>query len=120
MTEVATRALKAVRFQKFNIPRRLRPEAVGGHIERIHNEPENPLFASVCHLYTSLDADLLNRVASHNAEQTGFLTLVNRVWKTSRRLDAPRRRACYQWRFRKAALCILVMELDMLLWRGHA
>ncbi|MEM9274060.1 MAG: vanadium-dependent haloperoxidase [Cyanobacteria bacterium P01_F01_bin.143] len=30
VTEVATRALKAVRFQKFNIHRRLRPEAVGG------------------------------------------------------------------------------------------
>ena len=30
VTEVATRALKAARFQKFNIHRRLRPEAVGG------------------------------------------------------------------------------------------
>ena len=32
--EVATRALKAVRYQKFNIHRRLRPEAVGGLIDR--------------------------------------------------------------------------------------
>lgn len=32
VTEVATRALKAVRYQKFNIHRRLRPEAVGGLI----------------------------------------------------------------------------------------
>ena len=31
--EVATRALKAVRYQKFNIHRRLRPEAVGGLID---------------------------------------------------------------------------------------
>ncbi len=30
VTEVATRALKAVRYQKFNIHRRLRPEAIGG------------------------------------------------------------------------------------------
>lgn len=30
VTEVATRALKAVRYQKFNVHRRLRPEAVGG------------------------------------------------------------------------------------------
>jgi hypothetical protein len=30
VTEVATRALKAVRYQKFNIHRRLRPEGVGG------------------------------------------------------------------------------------------
>ena len=34
VTEVATRALKAVRYQKFNIHRRLRPEAVGGRIHR--------------------------------------------------------------------------------------
>ncbi len=32
VTEVATRALKAVRFQKFNVHRRLRPEALGGLI----------------------------------------------------------------------------------------
>ena len=30
VTEVATRALKAVRYQKFNVHRRLRPEALGG------------------------------------------------------------------------------------------
>lgn len=30
VTEVATRALKAVRFQKFNVHRRLRPEALAG------------------------------------------------------------------------------------------
>lgn len=69
VTEVATRTLKAVRFQKFNTHRRLRPEAVGGLIERIHNDPENPLFAGARHLYSSLDSDLLDRVASHNAQQ---------------------------------------------------
>lgn len=36
--EVATRALKAVRFQKFNVHRRLRPEAVGGRVDRWMNE----------------------------------------------------------------------------------
>ena len=30
VTEVATRALKAVRYQKFNVHRRIRPEGVGG------------------------------------------------------------------------------------------
>jgi len=35
VTEVATRALKAVRFQKFNVHRRLRPEAVGGLLDRL-------------------------------------------------------------------------------------
>ncbi len=37
VTEVATRALKAVRYQKFNIHRRLRPEAVGGWIYQRRN-----------------------------------------------------------------------------------
>ncbi|MEO1616307.1 MAG: vanadium-dependent haloperoxidase [Planctomycetota bacterium] len=35
--EVATRALKAVRYQKFNVHRRLRPEAVGGRVDRWQN-----------------------------------------------------------------------------------
>lgn len=34
VTEVATRALKAVRWQKFNIHRRLRPEALAGRLAR--------------------------------------------------------------------------------------
>lgn len=37
VTEVATRALKAVRFQKFNVHRRLRPEAVGGWMYQRRN-----------------------------------------------------------------------------------
>ncbi len=39
VTEVATRALKAVRFQKFNVHRRLRPEAVGGWLYQHRNNP---------------------------------------------------------------------------------
>lgn len=35
VTEVATRALKAVRFQKFNIHRRFRPEALGGRLSKV-------------------------------------------------------------------------------------
>ena len=38
VTEVATRALKAVRYQKFNIHRRLRPEALGGRLDRWFNK----------------------------------------------------------------------------------
>lgn len=34
VTEVATRALKAVRYQKFNVHCRLRPEALAGRIEK--------------------------------------------------------------------------------------
>ncbi len=39
LTEVATRALKAVRFQKFNIHRRLRPEALAARLAK-HTEPD--------------------------------------------------------------------------------
>lgn len=38
VTEVATRALKAVRYQKFNVHRRLRPEALGGRLDRWLNQ----------------------------------------------------------------------------------
>lgn len=41
VTEVATRALKAVRFQKFNVHRRLRPEGVGGWMYQRRN-PATP------------------------------------------------------------------------------
>jgi hypothetical protein len=37
VTEVAVRALKAVRYQKFNVHRRLRPEAVGGWMYQRRN-----------------------------------------------------------------------------------
>ncbi|WP_420453560.1 vanadium-dependent haloperoxidase [Ilumatobacter sp.] len=37
LTEVATRALKTVRYQKFNVHRRLRPEAMGGWMHRRRN-----------------------------------------------------------------------------------
>ncbi|MEM6428464.1 MAG: vanadium-dependent haloperoxidase [Deinococcota bacterium] len=39
VTEVATRALKAVRYQKFNVHRRFRPEALAGRLAKVH-EPE--------------------------------------------------------------------------------
>ena len=37
VTEVATRALKAVRFQKFNVHRRLRPEALAARLSKHHD-----------------------------------------------------------------------------------
>lgn len=39
VTEVATRALKAVRYQKFNLHRRLRPEALAGRLEKMNELP---------------------------------------------------------------------------------
>lgn len=64
VTEVATRALKAVRFQKFNVHRRLRPEAVGGLLDRLPVAP-GPL-APVSPLAEEA-AETLRRVADANA-----------------------------------------------------
>jgi hypothetical protein len=40
LCEVATRALKAVWYQKWSVHRRLRPEEFGGRVERIRTHPE--------------------------------------------------------------------------------
>nr|AGE00855.1 vanadium-dependent bromoperoxidase 1 [Gracilaria changii]AGE00856.1 vanadium-dependent bromoperoxidase 1 [Gracilaria changii] len=69
VTEVATRALKAVRFQKFNVHRRLRPEAVGGLLHRYMQETTNDLYRGAKQLAENLDANLLDKVKRHNAKQ---------------------------------------------------
>ena len=47
VTEVATRALKAVRFQKFNIHLRLRPEALAARVHKIGAFPGTSHFAEL-------------------------------------------------------------------------
>ena len=69
VTEVATRALKAVRYQKFSVHRRLRPEAIGGYIHRrctLNNPPAS--LAGVDVLGRKLEKTL-KEVAHHNREQ---------------------------------------------------
>lgn len=80
VTEVATRALKAVRFQKFNVHRRLRPEAIAGRIHRYMTacgesmdckETASRLAKNlhpVAPLAESL-GDLLDQIKAHNALQ---------------------------------------------------
>lgn len=69
VTEVATRALKAVRYQKFNIHRRLRPEAVGGRIHRWKTSNLSQL-SPVESLSNRLsEIGLLELVQQHNASQ---------------------------------------------------
>lgn len=71
VTEVATRALKAVRHQKFNIHRRARPEALGGLIDRLKSskcvpvaiEPIGPLANALN------DNGVLDLVMKHNKNQ---------------------------------------------------
>ncbi|MEO0488851.1 MAG: vanadium-dependent haloperoxidase [Cyanobacteria bacterium P01_A01_bin.123] len=70
VTEVATRALKAVRFQKFNVHRRARPEALSGFINRYCNGDTDDIL-SVKPLADGLDTGLLNEVAGHNAMMNG-------------------------------------------------
>ena len=71
VTEVATRALKAVRYQKYNTHRRLRPEALGGLIDRFTSGIEqNGELKPITPLVKALDSvGLLDAVAKHNACQ---------------------------------------------------
>ncbi|MEM9597869.1 MAG: vanadium-dependent haloperoxidase, partial [Acidobacteriota bacterium] len=74
VTEVATRALKAVRYQKFNVHRRLRPEALGARIDRWRNTPGLRIgtLAPLQELMTDFRAlkwgrkTLLNSIREHN------------------------------------------------------
>ncbi|MEO1368481.1 MAG: bromoperoxidase, partial [Acidobacteriota bacterium] len=76
VTEVATRALKAVRYQKFNVHRRLRPETLGGQLDRWIQRPDlqaralRPL-APLAERFVDLQwggESLAERVRRHNAE----------------------------------------------------
>lgn len=71
--EAATRGLKAVRFQKFNVHRRLRPEALGGLIDRYKkNISTNDELKPIAELVNALDGvGLLDCVATHNQTQNG-------------------------------------------------
>jgi hypothetical protein len=83
VTEVATRALKAVRFQKFTKHRRGRPEQLAGLIsqyKKFENEAKNP-FAAMRPLVENLDAviydgaPLLDAIYGHNEGQGYFLPM---------------------------------------------
>ena len=70
--EVATRALKAVRFQKFNVHRRLRPEALAGLIDSYKSGKAPDALAPIKALVGELErpaVDLLNLVKQHNEAQ---------------------------------------------------
>lgn len=73
VTEVATRALKAVCFQKYNVHRRLRPEAACGLIDRFHQDKKNPVFHPVIPLYDSLSTNLLQKIGYKNDFQNATL-----------------------------------------------
>ncbi len=73
VTEVATRALKAVRRQKFNYHRRARPEAIGALLTA-HKNGKGEKFgeegkAAIDKLLKSLPAEMLKYVDKHNCRQ---------------------------------------------------
>ena len=68
VTEVATRALKAVRFQKFNVHRRLRPEAVGALVHR-YQSGDTKGIEVIKTLVEGLGEELLHAVADYNKDQ---------------------------------------------------
>ena len=73
VTEVATRALKAVRYQKFNVHRRLRPEALAGLIDRFKTTTDIDVKAELAPVKNIADTlkavGLLKFVVDHNACQ---------------------------------------------------
>lgn len=69
VTEVATRALKAVRFQKYNVHRRMRPEVCAARIDRYRNNDDDPNVAPADNLVNAIGEDLLKKVAAHNRKQ---------------------------------------------------
>ena len=75
VTEVATRALKAVRYQKFNVHRRARPEAFGGLIDCYMTEKKNggveygDYLEPVGKLATQIAPSILTAIVKHNKNQ---------------------------------------------------
>lgn len=75
VTEVSTRALKAVRYQKFNVHCRFRPEALGGWMEAINaGISAIQMIPALSQTYEELNSDqgginLLAKVREHNGQQ---------------------------------------------------
>ncbi len=75
VTEVATRALKAVRYQKFNVHCRLRPEALAGWMEATNcNFDEIKEIPELSKTYEILSnaqdgINLLDKIKEHNGKQ---------------------------------------------------
>ncbi|MEL6105084.1 MAG: vanadium-dependent haloperoxidase [Planctomycetota bacterium] len=76
VTEVATRALKAVRYQKFNVHCRLRPEALAGRIEKAAQiESDYPVIGRG---FLDLENEIqptVDAIKAHNASDTKLLPM---------------------------------------------
>ena len=78
VTEVATRALKAVWFQKWGVHRRLRPEAFGGLIHRqLHSVSPTPTPG-----LSSPDPSYKNKIHSDILDKTGSNQILEKIRAT--------------------------------------
>ncbi len=76
VTEVATRALKAVRYQKFNTHCRLRPEALAGRIEKASQIDSD--FPSLNNIFSQLEdtiQDTVSAIQLNNTSNTKLLPM---------------------------------------------
>ncbi len=73
VSEVAARALKAVRFQKYSVHRRARPEQVGGFIHQYKTNPSTDGIQCMQNLIHNMHADappsLFDNIKAYNATQ---------------------------------------------------
>ena len=77
VTEVATRALKAVRYQKFNVHRRLRPEALAARMALLDNL-ENSVTEATFSKFSKMEGDLkptLTEIRALNTNKSAFLPM---------------------------------------------
>jgi len=76
VTEVATRALKAVRYQKFNTHCRLRPEALAARIHKASQIESD--FQPIGNVFSQLEAEIqatVNAVETNNVSGTKLLPM---------------------------------------------
>jgi len=76
VTEVATRALKAVRYQKFNTHCRLRPEALAARIHKASQIESD--FHSIGNVFSQLETEIqatVNVIETNNASGTKLLPM---------------------------------------------
>lgn len=79
LVEVVSKALKAVRFQKFGIHRRPRPETVAGRIDCVQRPRKGITdeFEAIEKLLKYVDEDLLDEIYKHNDNQNNTQSDLN-------------------------------------------
>ncbi|MDJ0680220.1 MAG: vanadium-dependent haloperoxidase, partial [Xenococcaceae cyanobacterium MO_167.B52] len=95
VTEVSTRALKAVRYQKFNVHCRLRPEALAGWMEAIRRDATSPIrsISQLMKMYNDLfesplgGVNLFDELTTHNREQNAQAKFAQRSYVVNTSLN---------------------------------